>query len=148
MLFKKKRKREQIVNNQNIVKSSHDKDNTKNIGKTSSSKSNGEDLTLNKAYSANSENIKSNSTSSIKNLPNLETNQVGQPKSIIIEESKIKQEDKKSNQNKCIINDDDTNTQIVNRLEELYKKYKNIFESDDASDFETILDALKSNLTE
>jgi hypothetical protein len=145
------------------VKSTHDKilDTTKNNGKTLSTismKTNGEDLTLNKTFSAsstnstnNTENIKSKSTSNIPNLPNLETSQISQIRQVTTlnkEESKLKQEDTNPNQNKNTINDDDTNTQIVNRLEELYKKYKNIFEADDASDFETILDALKSNLSD
>lgn len=45
-----------------------------------------------------------------------------------------------------INNDDDTKTQIVTRLEDIYKKYKNIFEPDDSTDFEIIIETLKNNL--
>jgi hypothetical protein len=40
----------------------------------------------------------------------------------------------------------DDNHQLVNRLDEIFNKYKNIFDSDDANDFETIVETLKANL--
>ncbi len=45
-------------------------------------------------------------------------------------------------------NDDDINTQVITRLEELYNKYKNVLEPDDSADFETIIETLKSNMTD
>ena len=44
--------------------------------------------------------------------------------------------------------ENDEKYQIVNRLEELYLKYKNIFDPEDSIDFETIIETLKSNLAE
>jgi len=41
---------------------------------------------------------------------------------------------------------EDENSQIVNRLEEIYTKYKTLFDRTDATDFETIIETLKNNL--
>ena len=41
---------------------------------------------------------------------------------------------------------EDENSQILNRLEEIYKKYKTRFDETDATDFEIILETLKNNL--
>lgn len=43
-------------------------------------------------------------------------------------------------------NGEDESTKILLRLEEIYKKYKNIFDQDDSSDFESIIETLKNNL--
>ena len=44
--------------------------------------------------------------------------------------------------------ENDEKYQIVNRLEELFIKYKNIFDTEDSIDFETIIETLKSNLAD
>jgi hypothetical protein len=41
---------------------------------------------------------------------------------------------------------DDEKFQIVNRLDEICKKYKNLMEPEDNTDFENIVDTLKANL--
>ena len=47
-----------------------------------------------------------------------------------------------------VTKENDEKYQIVNRLEELYVKYKNIFDTEDSIDFETIIETLKTNLAE
>jgi hypothetical protein len=41
---------------------------------------------------------------------------------------------------------EDENFEVVNRLQEIYKKYKGIFDLADADDFEIIIETLKNNL--
>jgi hypothetical protein len=42
----------------------------------------------------------------------------------------------------------DINTEVLNRLVMIFNKYKTVFEPDDLADFQTILDTLKSNLSD
>jgi hypothetical protein len=42
----------------------------------------------------------------------------------------------------------DINTEVLNRLVMIFNKYKTVFEPDDFADFETILDTLKSNISD
>ena len=147
LLFKKKRKREQKMSSLNSAKSTHDKPLDTNKTKTNVSstiKTEAEDLTLNKTLSSSStpslnfnEVIK---TESANNLPNV----VSTP---IVTDAKTKEEPVLTSY-KNTINDEEINAQIVNRLEEIYKKYKHAFEADDSADFETILENLKSNLSD
>jgi hypothetical protein len=54
----------------------------------------------------------------------------------------------KRNSNENVNSEDQEKYQIVNRLEEICKKYKNLMDPEDNADFENIVETLKSNLSD
>jgi hypothetical protein len=93
----------------------------------------------------NQMNQNSNSNSSSKKEENIQLNKQNtneNANSISITKELTK--DKNSNS----INQEDANVKIVNRLEEIFKKYKTKFENQDKVDFESIIESLRSNLDE
>ncbi len=49
---------------------------------------------------------------------------------------------------KNTVSNEEGNIQMVNRLDEIHKKYKHMFDLEDSSDFESIIENLRSNLNE
>lgn len=135
MLFKKKKKKDQSRTNIKLVV---DKINTGNdpllVTKSNS-------MGMEKEVSQNSN---SNSNSIISSKKEENSKSITQNKN---EDNTISMS-KELSKNNFSINQEDANVKIVNRLEEIFKKYKTQLDNQDSADFESIIESLRSNLDE
>lgn len=129
LIFKKKRKKDQKENL--ITKTSKEKnENATNSFSPENGKQNKKQNSVNGEEKKNFEHVSLENNTSINRTISSQ------------------QQHKTQKSENTINNETENNKELVNRLEMIFIKYKNIFEPDDLADFETIIDTLKSNLND
>ena len=145
MLFKNKNRKKKEILNQNIslkknVNEASDNSIT-NINKKIKSP------IMNNLKNENSnEHISKNSQNSFKLNSNNASNSIDE--NHINSQTNVKLKSSTSENRQTISNAEieDDSTKLVNRIEEIFKKYKHIFDQDDSNDFQSIIETLRNNL--
>jgi hypothetical protein len=92
------------------------------------------------------EHISKNSQNSFKLNSNNASNSIDE--NHINSQTNVKLKSSTSENRQTISNAEieDDSTKLVNRIEEIFKKYKHIFDQDDSNDFQSIIETLRNNL--